>query len=90
MLYDYYLKVKSQEHMLFSSEIVSLYQDEYIKAGKKIPSTNGMTALLKAWAVRMGFNLSELYYPTRAGGLCRVFPMSVYKEAVLWDLGGRP
>jgi hypothetical protein len=79
MAYEYYVKIASEEHMLYASEIANLYG---IKTLANDPHTKLVTAILEAYAREQDIDLSEIYYYARYPN--RVYPVSFYYPAIQW------
>ena len=77
-MFNYYIQVNSEEHMLYANEIARLYKINTIE-GK--PHKNFVSKYLEWYADNYISDYYQLYYQTRYG-LTKVYPQSLYQPAM--------
>lgn len=77
-MYNYYMKFKSEEHMLFAREIAELYRI-YSTSGK--PHSSLIRAILSDYIYETFQEYNPMYYITKSGPV-EVFPAAIYQEAI--------
>lgn len=80
-MYTYYIKVHSEEHMLYLKEIAKLYG---IYTLNDVPNSKIVTAILQEYASIQKKIYPEIYWESRA--LMRVYPYEQYHPAMTWFL----
>lgn len=78
MIYKYYKELYSEEHMLYSKEIASIYNliDE-----KGNPRYRVVTNAISKYLKDNDIDYEPFYYETKYG-LCQVFPKRLYEPAM--------
>lgn len=76
-MYTYYIKVESEEHMLFASEIAKAF-NLYSESNK--PHIKLISTAIKHILKKESFT-GSIYYQTK-GSLRQVYPSSIYLKAI--------
>lgn len=80
MEYTYYKSVKSNEHMLYASEIADMCG---ILSVANMPASRLITAILNRYIEKHNIKHEQLYYLTRSGFMTKVYPKDIYENAII-------
>lgn len=80
MEYTYYKPVKSNEHMLYASEIADMYG---ILTTNNNPATRFIAAIIEDYIRRYKIEYEQLYYLTIRGFMTKVYSKEIYHAAMV-------
>lgn len=80
MEYTYYKPVKSNEHMLYVSEIANMYG---ILTTNNKPASRFTVAILENYIREHKIESEQLYYLTIRGFMTKVYPREIYHAAMV-------